>query len=136
MDERNPGMSQAPGSNSSAQNALLVNFSSQQQANTLVRIQTSNSNGILTFMSSKAYQSVAFSSPNLSSGTTYYVYLGGSTSGSPTDGLYQNGTYNPGSQYTSFTVSGKVTTIGGGGGDDWWRWGRRLVEAGDLVFKL
>ncbi|MBN1696064.1 MAG: carbohydrate-binding domain-containing protein [Spirochaetales bacterium] len=108
-------MAMAPGGNSSAQNALLYNFTTQQ-SNSLVNIQTSSGSSILTFAPNKQYASIAFSSPNLTNGTTYNIYFGGSCSGTAKDGLYQNGSYSPGSQSTSFTVNGRVTTIGGGGG--------------------
>ncbi len=79
---------------------------------------------MLTFAPSKAFQSVVLSSPELQSGATYTVYLGGSAGGNATDGLYATGsTYTPGTQNTSFTASGVVTTVGqasregaGGGG--------------------
>jgi len=44
--------------------------------------------------------------------TTYIVYTGGSSIGAVTGGLYSGGTYTPGAQIISFTVSSIVTTIG------------------------
>ena len=58
---------------------------------------------------------IAVSSPELATGETYTVNLGGSASGTATDGLYDGG-YTPGTEYTSFTVSSVVTQVGGGGG--------------------
>jgi hypothetical protein len=107
-------MAMAPGGNTSSQNALLYNFTTQQ--NTLVNIQSSNGSSILTFAPNKQYSSIAFSSPDLVTGTTYDIYFGGSSTGTVKDGLYQGGTYTPGSLSTSFTVSSNVTTIGSGGG--------------------
>ncbi len=105
------GMAQAPGT-TSTQNSVLVNFSAAQAAGSLIHIQNSSGSGILTFAPSKRYQSLAFSSPELIRGSAYNVYLGGSSTGTVTDGLYENGICTPGSRYTSFTVSGAVTTIG------------------------
>jgi len=106
------GMAQAPGG-ASTQNSLLLNFSAVQPAETLVHIQDSQGNAILTFAPDKQYQSLAFSSPDLVTGETYTVYNGGSTSGEAIDGLVRGGVYMPGSAYTSFTVESNVTMIGG-----------------------
>jgi len=104
-------MAMAP-STSSTQNSLLVNFSQTQSAGTIVRVQNSSGGDIFTYSPAKYYQSVAFSSADLKTGSSYDVYLGGSSTGTPTDGLYQDGTYSGGSKYTSFTVSSVVTKIG------------------------
>lgn len=108
------GMAQTPGSYS-AQNALLVYLSSAQPAGTIFHLQNSAGEEILTFAPSKQYQSVAFSSPNLVTGETYTIVLGGSSTGTVTDGLYQGGSYTAGTPYQSFTVSGVVTQVGTGG---------------------
>lgn len=105
------GMAQAP-SESSTQYSLLVNLDTTQRAGTLVRIQTSDGQEILTFAPSKEYQSIVLSSPALAGGSTYEVYYGGSSDGTVSDGLYQGGTYTPGSKYTSFTISSIVTQLG------------------------
>ena len=105
------GMAQAP-SASSSQNSVLVNFSSAQNAGTLIHIQDSAGNDVLTYQTTKQFQSIAFSSPNLVSGTTYTLSLGGSSSGSATDNLYQGGSYSGGSVYTDFTITGTVTAVG------------------------
>ncbi|MEW5870143.1 MAG: carbohydrate-binding domain-containing protein [Chloroflexota bacterium] len=109
------GMAQSPGA-SSSQNSLLINFDSTQPAGSLVHIQNSAREDILTFAPTKQYQSVAFSSPELVMGESYEVYLGGNATGTATDGWYRDGAYVPGSLYTSFTVSSVVTTIGNSGG--------------------
>jgi hypothetical protein len=105
------GMAQAPGSGSS-QYSILVNFDSAQPAGTLVRIQTVAGEDILTFAPSKQYQSIVLSSPELADGASYEVYVGGSSTGAANGSLYEGGTYTPGTQYTSFTVSDVVTRIG------------------------
>jgi hypothetical protein len=109
------GMAQGP-SQLSTQNSLLVNFSGSLPAGTLIHIQDSAGNEILTFAPSKEFQSIVFSSPDLATGTEYTLYYGGSSTGTATDGLYQGGSYTPGTEYTSFTVSSTVTQMGGGGG--------------------
>lgn len=108
------GMAQTPGE-ASSQYALLLNFNTQR-AGTLVHIRNSAGEELLTFAPTKDFQSIAFSSAELVNGATYEVYFEGSSSGAVADGLYQGGSYTPGSQYTSFTVSSVVTLIGAGGG--------------------
>ena len=109
------GMAQAP-SQTSTQNALLLNLSGSLAGGTIIHIQDSAGQEILTFAPSKEYQSVAFSSAGLVSGTEYTVYYGGSSTGTNSDGLYEGGAYTPGTEYTSFTVSSVVTALGNGGG--------------------
>jgi len=104
-------MAQGP-STSSTQYSVIVNFRSPQSANTLVNIQTASGETVLTFSPTKTYQSIAFSSPELATGS-YDLYLGGSSTGTISYGIYEDGTYSPGTKYTSFTISGVVTTVGG-----------------------
>lgn len=99
------------GSSSSDQYSVIVFLNTTQTAGTLVHIENSNGDNIVTFSPVKKYKSVVFSSPQLSNGTTYSVYLGGSSTGTKTDGIYENGTYSQGNLETSFTISSKVTTI-------------------------
>jgi hypothetical protein len=106
------GMAMAP-SASSSQCSMLITFTSTKAANSIFRIQDSNGGDVLTFKPSKTYQSVAFSSPALTTGATYDIYLGGTCSGTLTDGLYSGGTYTGGTKLKSFTASGTVTKISG-----------------------
>lgn len=108
------GMAEAP-SDTSSQYSVLVNLDSIQQAGSLIHIQNSAGEDVLTLAPTKAYQSIVFSSPELTNGTTYDVFTGGSSTGTEADGLYQDGSYTPGTQMTSLTISGMVTTTGNGG---------------------
>ncbi|MFN2195231.1 MAG: dockerin type 1, partial [Anaerolineales bacterium] len=101
---------------SSTQYSVIYNFQSALSAGTLVHFQTAAGEEILTFASTKTYQSVVFSSPDLENGETYQLYTGGSSSGVETDGLYSDGIYSAGTQVTSFTISSMVTGSGGAGG--------------------
>ncbi|MBN8637203.1 MAG: carbohydrate-binding domain-containing protein [Anaerolineae bacterium] len=101
--------------NTSTQPSLRLNFTATQAAGTLVHIQSSDGTDVLTFAPSKAYQSITFSSPELTQGT-YDVYLGGSADGTVTDGVYSGGSYTGGTLYTNFTVSSVITTVGSAGG--------------------
>ncbi len=103
-------MSEAPGT-SSSQYSFLIDFSSKLSAGMIVHIQDSDGLEILTYEPPKSYQSLVFSSPGLKQGTTYEIYIEGSSTGTPTDGLYSGGTYSGGTKYTSFTVSQMVTSL-------------------------
>jgi len=107
------GMAEAP-SESSTQYSLLLNLNGTLQAGVLFHIQSSEGREIVTFSPAKEYQSIAFSSPELSNGATYDVFYGGSSTGTVNDGLYQGGTYTAGTNLGSFTVSGMVTRLGSG----------------------
>lgn len=109
------GMATAPGG-SSSQNSLLLNFTAVQAAGTPIHIEDSAGNTLLTFTPTKAYQSLAYSSPTLQSGQSYEVYLGGSVTGNAANGISTDGSYSGGTAYTTFTVSGVLTQIGSGGG--------------------
>lgn len=103
-------MAKAPGT-SSSQYSILVNFATIKDAGTLIHIETEDGDNVLTYSPAKSYQSVAFSSDKLEEGSTYKIYVGGSTSGIVTDGIYNNGTYSDGLLFKSFTISSRVTTI-------------------------
>ena len=108
------GMAEAP-STSSSQYSVMVYFDSAQQANSIVHIETEDGKEIMTFSPTKTYESVVLSSPELEMGETYLVYSGGSSTGTINDSLYSGGTYTPGTQIYSFTISSTVTTVGSSG---------------------
>jgi hypothetical protein len=107
------GMAQAP-STSSTQPSVQVTFPASQPAGTMVHVGTPGGEEVLTFVPSKAYQSLVVSSPELQQGATYLVHTGGSSTGAATDGLYSDGAYTAGTQAASFTVAGAVTSAGSG----------------------
>lgn len=109
------GMAQAP-SQSSRQYSVMYNFQAAQPVGTLVRIETTGGQEVLTFAPSKPFQSVVFSSPELQNGGQYVIYTGGNSTGSATDGLYAGGGYSGGSQVEAFTLSGVTTLLGAQGG--------------------
>lgn len=104
------GMAQTP-STSSTQNSISVTFRNTVSAGKLFHVQTNTGEEIVTFAPIKTYQTVIFSSPKLKNGTSYNIYSGGSSSGTPLDGLYEGGTYTVGTLYNSFTLSGVVTKV-------------------------
>lgn len=108
------GMAQAPDT-SSSQNTLLLYFDQVQQAGTVIQITDSAGTPVLTFAPSKVFQSLAFSAPELLTGETYQISLGGSVAGTVTYGLAADGGSSGGTAYTSFTVESVVTQVGSGG---------------------
>ncbi|MEM2816349.1 MAG: carbohydrate-binding domain-containing protein, partial [Candidatus Bathyarchaeia archaeon] len=99
----------------SDQYSVMLNFQMPNQAGTLISVRTSNGTELFTFKPTKRYQSIIFSMPNLTPGSTYDVYVGGSHTGTIKDGLYLGGTYIPGTRYISFKITNKVTQIGPSG---------------------
>ena len=97
--------------NSSTQRSVTMKTTQSVAANTVFHIQDSNGNEVLTFKPKRSYYSVVFSSPLLVNGSSYTIYTGGSSSGSVTNGLYTGGAYTPGTQETTFTVNGIITTV-------------------------
>jgi hypothetical protein len=107
------GMAQAP-STDSTQYSVLQILDSMQASWTMLHLETAAGRDVLTFLPTKEYQSVLISSPELQNGASYVIYTGGSSTGTPVDGLITDGEYTPGTQAASFTITSIVT--GGGGG--------------------
>lgn len=99
----------------STQNSVLVNLSSTQSASTLINVQDSAGESILTFSPTKNYQSLMFSSPNLVTDSEYTVSVGGSSTGTAVDNLTLDGTYSGGTSIGSFTISSVATLLGSEG---------------------
>jgi hypothetical protein len=90
----------------------MVNFSEIQAAGTVLHVEGPDGEDILTMAPAKDFQSIVLSSDQFQEGETYTVYLGGSATGTITDTVYSGGTYTPGTENTSVTLSGVVTTSG------------------------
>ena len=105
------GMPEIP-STSSTQNSIAMVLDSTQPGGTIIHIESTDGEEILTYESPKDYQLFVFTSPKLQANTTYNMNTGGDSTGKVTNGLYSGGTYTAGTQATSFTISGTVTTIG------------------------
>lgn len=98
-------------SSGSTQYSLLLQTSSMISAGTLFHIEDSEGKNIVTFAPERSYYSIVFSSSDLTNGSSYNVYTGGSSSGEEVNGLYTGGTYSGGTQKTSFTISSSVTNV-------------------------
>jgi hypothetical protein len=103
-------MIEAPG-NSSGQYSVKTTISSGISSNTLFHIQDTEGNDLVTFKPFRNQYYIVFSSAQLKSGSTYHIYLGGSSTGVNNNGLFTGGTYSGGTFRKSFTLSGKTTNI-------------------------
>ncbi|MDQ0723661.1 hypothetical protein QF049_004922 [Paenibacillus sp. W4I10] len=104
------GMAQGT-SDASMQNTIVMTFPATQKAGTLVHVQDSKGNNILTFAPAKDYQTVVVSSPNLAKDGSYVIYSGGTSTGKAVDGLYTDGTYSGGTQVVAFQSTSNVTWV-------------------------
>lgn len=95
----------------SSQNSVSIRFSSILAPGTIINIQDTSGNSLLTYKVTKYAYSLVVSAPALTTATTYNVYTGGSTTGSGLNGYYPDGVYTAGTKRGSFTVSGKVTSV-------------------------
>lgn len=109
------GMAQAPGDGSS-QNSLLINLDAIQSAGVPIHIQDDSGTSLVTFTPAKSYQSFVFSSTDLVTGGDYTIFSGGSISGETAEGLSTSGSYDPGEELVSFTVTSTLTSLGNTGG--------------------
>jgi hypothetical protein len=98
-------------SNSSTQYSIYVAFSGGLSSSSLFHIQDASGNDMVTFKPVRNLYYIVFSSPNLTRGTTYSVYTGGSSTGTNSNGLYVGGTYSGGTLKKSFTISSVVTKV-------------------------
>ncbi|MDO3409848.1 carbohydrate-binding domain-containing protein [Saccharibacillus sp. CPCC 101409] len=103
------GMAQAP-STASSQRSLGITFATSLAAGTLVHVEDSSGNNVLTFAPAKSFSSVVVSSSALKAGETYTVSTGGKSTGTNFDGLYTGGTYSGGTAYTTFEFSDSEAT--------------------------
>jgi len=106
----NSNMTQGP-STSSSQYSLKITANSSLSSTTLFHIQDADGNSLVTFKPVRNYTSIIFSSSLLKSGSTYYIYTGGSSTGTLDNGLYAGGTYSGGTLKKTFTVTSKVTSV-------------------------
>lgn len=140
------GMVQAT-SDESTQAGILMTFTDTQQAGTLVHLEDSEGNAIITFAPSKTYQSVFISSPNLAQNAAYTLYSGGTSTGTEVNGLYDGGEYQGGTKVVEFETATVITWLnesgvteassgmmggrGGGGGGGFGGGGERTRPDGD-----
>jgi len=93
-------------------NSIAVVLDSVQSSGTIIHIESESGEEILTYESPKDFQLFVFSSPEVALNTTYTLYVGGSATGTVTNGVYSEGTYTPGTQVASLEITGNVTASG------------------------
>jgi hypothetical protein len=105
-------MAQAP-SQTSSQNAILVNFSKTVSAGTLISLTASDGTVVFAFAPEAEIQSLVYSSAALKTGETYTLALGGAaSSGTTTDGLTVDAAVSGSSAYAQLTISSVITSSG------------------------
>ncbi len=108
------GMAEYP---SGTQQTLVLTLDSFQAAGTLVTLCDDNGNEILSYAPAKEFNSVIISTPDILSGSSYSVFLGGTTNSSQQYGLYETGGYQgDGTEAGSFTAEDSISYIGTAGG--------------------
>lgn len=103
------GMAQTT-SDTSKQNSIMMTYSETQKAGTIVHLEDSDGNAIVTVQPSKDYQTVVISSPKITEDSTYVLYSGGSSTEVNSNGL-ATGTYEKGTELVEFTISDIVTYV-------------------------
>lgn len=108
------GMAMTPSADST-QYSVLVNFTAQVSAGTMLHFETSAGEEIVTFVPGKVYQSILISTPTSQNGDTLNLYYGGTSTGTLQDGLYTGGSYSAGTLVTTLEISSVVTGLGSSG---------------------
>lgn len=107
------GSTSTPTSSSCTQcSAVWSNASAS--SGTVYTVVDSSGNQVMSFTIPRNYGSatILFSSPDLSQGSSYKIYSGGTLTGGTTfHGLTTGATYSAGTQSKSFTINAKVTTL-------------------------
>ena len=96
------GSRMAQSVSSSSQPVIAFNCSNIA-AGTLLHIENSSGEDVLTFESPKAFSCIVFSSSELSSNETYTIYSGGSHTGTVTDRIYSGGSYSSGTKLGDYS---------------------------------
>jgi hypothetical protein len=97
----------------STQPSLYVDSGTMLEAGTLIHVEREGQ-GILTFSAPNEFQNVLFSSGELARKAVYEVTLGGTSTGTPTDGFYNDGTYTAVETGTLLSVGAAIIPDGAG----------------------
>lgn len=98
-------------SDTSTQSSVYIAFSDTKAAGTLLTLTDSTGTAIFSFAPSKNYDSIVISTPEITSGNTYTLYLDGSNSGTATDGFIAGGSYSAGTKVLDISVSSILTQL-------------------------
>lgn len=115
------GMAIAPDA-SSSQNTAMITMSGGVSGSPIHISSAETGESLMTFVPTTNWGTLYFSSPELETGQTYNVSLGGTVSGDQAFGYYPDGDYTGGTVAQSWTQSSTVTTVGsaGRGGPGGW----------------
>ncbi|WP_052130062.1 carbohydrate-binding domain-containing protein [Ureibacillus sinduriensis] len=104
------GMAMAT-SEDSAQSTVMMTYTETQAAGTVLQLEDSNGDALLTFAPGKDFQSVVISSPQLAENDAYTLHWGGTATGDENDGLYTKAKYQGATNKVEFTISDTVTWL-------------------------
>jgi len=97
-------------SEASTQPSFGIYFDSMQKAGTIISLQDSSGNVVVTYQPNKDFQHLTISSANLKIGETYTLISGTQANGTAKNGLYEEGIIN-GIELGSLTLSDTVTNV-------------------------
>ncbi len=92
-----------------SQNALKGSYSGS--SGSLIALTDSSGSLLLAYKPTVSYSRVIICTPEMATGSTYKLYVGGSCTGTAKEGLYESGTYTAGTLKKSFTVSSTLTSF-------------------------
>lgn len=105
---------------SATQGAILTSSSTTLSAGTLISVCDEDGNVIVAFKSTKSFNCILVSAPDLKQGNTYTIYKNASVVGTDENGFAHNTTQTGGTSISSVTlssfISGQGSTMPGGGG--------------------
>lgn len=99
----------------STQSSLLFKSGVTQASKSVFSIKQ-GSKEILTYAPARTYQNVLYSSPDLSTGTSYSAVFSGSSTGKAVDGLYTGGVFTAAAGAATITATAVVSPAGAGMG--------------------
>lgn len=98
-------------STSSSQYSVKATSSATLSSSTLFHFQDASGNEIVTYKPVRNTYYLVVSTPALTSGSSYSIYTGGSSTGTLTDGIYTAGIYSGGTLKKTFTISSKISSV-------------------------
>lgn len=98
-------------SEASSQQAIMMNYSEFQEANTAVYITDENGEKVMAIAPEKQFQSILVSTPNLKLNQTYSFHSGGVLTGDHENGMYQNASYEGNTFSVEFPLSTVMTYL-------------------------
>ncbi len=104
------GATSSPTARVSTQNSVILG---SRTAGKTMALKAGNGTTAFAFTIPQSYTTILFASPDIGTGTTYTIYLGGAaTADYAFNGLYLGSiSYSGGTAGTSFTVTGPVTDL-------------------------